>query len=176
MKNGGGKKWLVMTLVFLGVVIAGLVVGIIIANINNAPTKNEQEEAEAEEYFEAAVNNEVYVLTEDLAKIYNDGDKEKATLEYKTNIDQALEQEDYSKFFRLLASASVAMTNNEDCVRLMDFYDSIDENKLPPSQRVDFYGTAGSYCASCGDTARQASYEAKAQQLYNSGEAEDYEN
>ena len=102
--------------------------------------------------------------------------KQTKLFSYKTNMSEALDGEDNDKFFRLLSSASVAMTDNEDCTRLMELYDGIDEDKLPPSRRVDFYGTAEGYCVSCGDNARQALYETKAQQLYDSGEVEDYEN
>ena len=178
MEKGGGKnKKSIVILVVLFVMIVGLAIGIVVVNINNNAREGQgQTELEAEEYFEAAVNNEVYVLTEELAKTYNGGDKEKAILGYKTNMSEALDGEDYDKFFRLLSSASVAMTDNEDCTRLMELYDGIDEDKLPPSRRVDFYGTAEGYCVSCGDNARQALYETKAQQLYDSGEVEDYEN
>lgn len=177
MKSGGKNKWLVGVLVVLAIVIVGLVVGVVVININNgAQDEQEQTEDGVDEYIEVATKDEVYVLSEELAKAYYEGDTAKAMREYKANMDIALSEEDYNKFFRLLSGVSNTMVDNGDCAQLMAFYDGIDENKLPVDQKVYYYGTVASFCESCGDSARQALYETKAQQLYDSGEIENYEN
>lgn len=180
MEKGGGKKWLVVAISVLAVAIMGLIIGIVLVNLRTAYQEGVNEEASQETqedaHIEAAVNDELYVLTEKLAGNYIAGNKDEAISEYKTNMDVALSEEDYDKFFSLLASVSAVMVDSGDCSKLMALYNDIDENKLPASQKVYFYGTAGGFCADCGDEARKELYNAKMQQLYDSGEVENYEN
>ena len=179
MEKGGGKKSLVVILVFLVVMIVGLVVGIVIVNSNNSDNlaeEQKQEETETDTYIKVATEDETYVLTEELAKKYSEGDKEGAIALYEKNIDESLDNENYSKFFRLLSGVSVAMVDNGDCAQLMNLYSGFDESRLPVDQRAYYYGTVVGFCESCGDSARKALYEAEAQRLYDSGEVENYEN
>ncbi len=163
MEKGGGKKWLVVTLVFLGVIIVGLAIGIIIVNLNR-DIKSTDDEITHEELARGDFDVN-YNIGRNISEIYYSDSKEKALDLYDREMKEALYNEYYERYVYLASNKANILMRDDRCEDALSFYDLIDPSDLPAEYEANIYIGAITVATTCEDDKHRNRYEEKLNKL-----------
>ena len=189
MKNGGGRnKRLIGVLIILVVVAIGLIIGIIVVNINNAQVDSQNETTSEEDdnyepglpdleaqkqYVENYENDDVsYQISSRITEVYNSGNKDEAMRMYDTELNKALAEQKYHLYNELVGTRSEMLFLGEECEKAVELYDAIDVTSLPTENQISLYGMAVSDSANCGNTDKEEYWNNKYNELVGDRENE----
>ena len=168
------RRNLIIILVTLLVLAITFVVMIIVFR-NNKPEEVGVDDDTVPSSALDGSDDEMYLLYNETSKIYDEGRQDEALDIYTQKIDQALTNGDYEVLLRLVSQRDDLLLQNSDCDRALIFYDTFSADQLPAEIQVQYYGMAAGTSAECGDTAREALYDQKVQQIYNDGKVDEGE-
>lgn len=163
MENNARKnKRLAGVLVVLMVMVVGLVIAVIVVNLNGIDSGNVKSEAVEEVDAEDLVDEDKsYQISLELSNIYNDGDKEEALEMYDEELSKALSEQDYGLYIDLITARSTMLILDGTCEELMAQYDNTDADVVPEEYRNNIYEIAINDSERCNDTERAAYWRGK---------------
>lgn len=172
MRKGGGRdKRLIWVLVFLVVMAIGLIIGIIVVNINNAQVDSQNETTSEEDdnyepglpdleaqkqYVENYDNDDVsYQISSRITEVYNSGNKDEALRMYDEEISKALAAQNYQLFAELVGTRSMMLFFGDECERAVGLYDNIDIASLPDNYQLTLTAMALGDSSNCGNEEKE---------------------
>ena len=162
MKKGFNKKWLIIALICLTMVIVGLIIGITLVRMNTAQQINDDEVTHEEL---ANGNYDVgYNISSNISAIYNTESKEKALDLYERELKLALDSKDYELFMNLVNARATMLILDDRCEDALAAFDNTNMDGLPDEIKMSIYSVAAMNSNTCKDEAREERYTS----LYNS--------
>lgn len=153
-----GSRWLVVLLVILGVLVVGLVVWIVVLqiNIDKAASMVDTEWKKNTECFENGAVDDIDTCVKDVydsaAENYDEIDRDELVVGlYDRAIDVAISKEDWTKARELMVNKPNFFVLNDDCEKAMEILNGSQAGRLKGDNEGVFYSYALDISISCDD-------------------------